>query len=171
MEKKKVIVRGVIIVLVLLLITYTAFHILTFGVPLSKFAKTQDYTGFSKLSPIKQHYANKEIYSRYTIIGLWTLLILSSLITIFRKKHEESKKISINLPINSKNKTDLDALYEKLKEKKRLKIKDIAKSFNVNEEIVMEWGRILENSNLVSINYPRFGSPELSIEVKNEKQE
>lgn len=59
--------------------------------------------------------------------------------------------------------TPLDTLYDLLKEKKIMKVEDIATHFNVNRELVMEWGKILEAGELATINAPRIGKPTIQI--------
>jgi|SRR3989344_2310917 len=72
--------------------------------------------------------------------------------------------------------TSLDALYDLLKEKKIMRVDDIATHFDVSKELVIEWGKILEAGELATISNPRIGKPIIKIagytgeEVKPEKQ-
>ena len=66
----------------------------------------------------------------------------------------------------SKVKTDLDTLYLLLKNKKKLNIDSISKTFGVTNEKALEWAKILENSDLVKVEYPAFSSPEVKINEK-----
>ncbi|MDD5192459.1 MAG: hypothetical protein PHH54_01425 [Candidatus Nanoarchaeia archaeon] len=59
--------------------------------------------------------------------------------------------------------TSLDALYDILREKKIMRVEDIAAHFNVSKELVMEWGKILEAGELATINNPRIGKPTIKI--------
>ncbi len=66
--------------------------------------------------------------------------------------------------------TSIDRLYKMLKENKEMKIKDIAKEFDVPPRTVEEWGRILEEHGLAEIHYPPFGEPTIKMkEIKEEK--
>ena len=55
--------------------------------------------------------------------------------------------------------TDLDILYNLLKEKKKLQVKALAIYFKVEESTIIAWARILEEANLLTIHYPNFGHP------------
>jgi DNA-binding transcriptional regulator YiaG len=67
--------------------------------------------------------------------------------------------------------TSIDKLYKMLKEKNEMKIKDIAKEFDVSLETVEEWGKILEDHNLAELHYPAFGDPLIKIKKKKNKEE
>jgi hypothetical protein len=141
-------------------------------------------SGSAEFSSIKEKYSSYDIYSLYAIIVEIFILILIMIIKFVRlifggkhgfaeKKRQETKKVVISIhPSSSRTKTDLDLLYSALKDNKRIKVSDIAQSFNVSEELVLEWGKILESGGLAEINYPRFGKAEISImEVENEKKD
>lgn len=70
---------------------------------------------------------------------------------------------------NYRSKTDLDRLYDILKEKKILKIKNIERVFNVDAHVALEWCKVLENANLAAIDYPRFGKQILTLAEKEEE--
>ncbi|MBN2042186.1 MAG: hypothetical protein JW754_00105 [Candidatus Aenigmarchaeota archaeon] len=57
--------------------------------------------------------------------------------------------------------TEIDRLYKMVTKKGMLKVKAAAKKFNVNREKIEEWGRILENHDLIILHYPPFGEPYL----------
>ena len=112
-------------------------------------------------------------------IVLWILLlivILFSFAHFLRLRHEENIKINLDeLPNKGgKSKTDLDTLYNLLKQKKKLKIGTIARVFKISKENALEWSKILENHELVIIDYPTFNEPEVKIyekEAEEQKQE
>ena len=88
---------------------------------------------------------------------------------IWQRKVEE---YGINLREISKNsKTDLDALYTILKNKKEIKVRSISNIFKIEEDLAMEWSRILEAGELVTIEYPGFGSPKVIYIDKTKKPE
>ncbi len=106
----------------------------------------------------------------------WVLLILIILFayTRYLKNRREAK---VHLTIQeikkrkSKTETDLDVVYRILKEKKRLPINLISKSFNIDKEKAVEWAKILENSGLAILEYPAFGEPEVRINEKEDENE
>lgn len=78
---------------------------------------------------------------------------------IWRRKVDE---YGINLTeIKKHSKTDLDALYTILKNKKEISVKSVANLFKIPQDLAMEWARILESGDLVTIEYPGFGSPRI----------
>jgi hypothetical protein len=52
-----------------------------------------------------------------------------------------------------------------------LKISVIAKAFGISKDQALEWGKILENQNLASVEYPAFSEPEIKAKNKNGKKE
>ncbi len=57
--------------------------------------------------------------------------------------------------------TDVDKLYEIVREKGIIKVKEAAKLLGIDTEQVEEWGRILEEHKLVRLRYPPVGEPVL----------
>src|SRR3989344_1959454 len=110
--------------------------------------------------------------SQFIIIVEWVVLVLVILAGFaFEKMHhkkEDQNYIELHLPQKEKGKTALDLLYDLLKEKKKIKVWAIAKLFNVSEDIVLEWARILEAGNLALLNYPKFGDAEVAL-IENSK--
>mgnify|MGYP001571628672 CR=1 FL=1 len=105
-------------------------------------------------------------FTLWPFIGVvWALtsLILASVIKRIQNKEEDKKEVSgvvINVK-RGKSVTELDSLYELLKEKKTLKISVISKLFKISNEKALEWAKILENHDLGEIEYPAFSEPEL----------
>jgi predicted ArsR family transcriptional regulator len=62
--------------------------------------------------------------------------------------------------------TDIDKLYEILKERKKISFKAISRAFKVSDETVRKWGTTLESGNLARVEYPSIGYPELVIKGK-----
>lgn len=167
-EKKRLIFTIVFVVI------FSALNILLF---LNK--GTVSYEGISGklIQEIPKLPFNMNI-SIILFIALWILLItivFISFIHFIKSKKEEKIKINFDeLPQkNSKSRTDLDTLYNLLKEKKKLKIGTIARLFKISRENALEWSKILENHELVVIDYPTFNEPEVKIYEKEveEKQE
>ena len=57
--------------------------------------------------------------------------------------------------------TPLDKLYEYISSHSKVRINEVARQFEVSEEQIEDWARILEARNLIEIYYPAFGKPEL----------
>lgn len=79
-----------------------------------------------------------------------------------RKKREELKMKKVYKNKNSKTlvlETTIDKLYKMVIKQKRVEISDAAKMFGVKEELIIEWGKILEEHDLVELHYPAFGKP------------
>ena len=77
----------------------------------------------------------------------------------------KSSKLKTNLPnsrLMDRIETPLDTLYNSL-ERKGLKINKIMKTFNLTKEEALGWCEILENKNLVKLDYPIFGEPILRL--------
>jgi len=55
--------------------------------------------------------------------------------------------------------TTIDQMFEIIKEKKKISLKNLSKILNVPEDLVEDWSKILEERNLVEIDYPPIGSP------------
>ena len=87
------------------------------------------------------------------------------------RKDRKSKipKLSFKAFKKSKTRTDLDNLYKILQERKEVSVGDIERTFEVSNDIAMEWCKILENAELAMIDYPTFKKPVLRIpEAKEE---
>ncbi|MFA4953672.1 MAG: hypothetical protein WC584_05600, partial [Candidatus Pacearchaeota archaeon] len=162
MEKK-----GRLIFTIAFIVIFSALNIFLF---VNK--GTISYTGISGkfMQEIPRLPLNLNI-SIIFFIALWILLfaiIFVSFAHFLKTKKEE--KIKINLDELSKNggksKTDLDTLYNLLKQKKALKVGTIARIFKISNENALEWSKILENHELVVIDYPTFNEPEVKIYEK-----
>ncbi len=132
-------------------------------------------TGFSIKSSFQDIYANLSLTSKILIISVFVLLILAVIIAFFKdrktiKVRNENLKLAVSKKSDS-SKTDLDSLYSLLKEKKQIKLISLPKAFNVDENIIMEWCKILESSNLASIEYPGIRGKPILVLVENEKED
>jgi len=110
-------------------------------------------------------------FSGIAFIIQWVLIVLLVVVIIFRnfkKEKEEDVTIDYGKIEQERNsqklgQTDIDLLYDLLKEKNHLNISTLAKIFDVKKEIILEWCKILEDHNLVIINYPAIAEPEVRI--------
>lgn len=168
--------RTILISLVLVVaLLHTITHFAIYGTGVSGIAETgisglaignrsgeEIRADLENTSPVISPVSKGIVLSEWIIL---VMLIMGNLI-MERKKVTSQPLIVEQLPIHSKSKTDLDALYDLLKEKKRLKMSVIAKSFNISETTANDWAEILETAKLATVNYPRFSESEL---VLNEK--
>lgn len=67
-------------------------------------------------------------------------------------------------------KTDLDRIYDLVKDKKRAPLSQIADALNASIRKVEEWARVLDKQGLLELYYPVFGQPELRIMQKKQKK-
>ena len=75
------------------------------------------------------------------------------------RNHQNTSSTRINL--EDEVSTPLDRLYRIVLERKKIKISEAAKKFNISEKQVEEWAHILETRGLVEIHYPIVGKAEL----------
>jgi len=133
--------------------------------------KSNGFTGFSVKSfkDIEENFSylqNMNSKTQIFLIGQWALLIMLLLYTAVRdmtllRGQRPNLVINYSTPVNFK--TDMDTLYEILKKHKKVSVTDIAKSFNVEKDLVIEWFKILESGDLAEIYYPGFGDPILKL--------
>ncbi len=74
---------------------------------------------------------------------------------ILRKRKFETDKPQLE--------TNIDLLLKLVKEKGSVKFSEATKKFNVSEDKIEEWGKILEEYKLVRLHYPPIGIPLLKI--------
>jgi len=109
--------------------------------------------------------------SLIAFVTQWFILISIILFAYARYlKKKKYEKVTLNIQEIRKKKsgteTDLDLLYRALKDKKKLPIDLISKSFKIDKEKAIEWSKILENSGLATLEYPAFGEPEVKLNEK-----
>ncbi|MEK6926149.1 MAG: hypothetical protein AABW50_02635 [Nanoarchaeota archaeon] len=115
-------------------------------------------------------------FSLVAFIVQWIILLLIVLLAYTRflkhRKEEETKIRGFIIPSSlSKSETYLDVLYKLLKEKKSLSVGIISKVFKIPKDKALEWAKMLENDELVTIEYPAFADPEIKIMQNEEKKE
>jgi len=110
------------------------------------------------------------IMAQLVIIGLGGMMFFFK----FRGQKEvriDPQDYEIVKEKKKKSETDLDVLYHLLEKRKRLSVPAIAKLFKIDKEKALEWGKILGNLELVTIEYPAFNEPEIRIKEKKETEE
>ena len=102
----------------------------------------------------------------FMIQWILVLLIIAVAYTKFLK-HSHEDKIKVDYGSikqrTKKGMTDIDLLYSLIKQKKNIKINTIAKVFKIDKDKALEWGKMLESQDLVTIEYPTFSDPEIEI--------
>ncbi len=172
-EEKPVFFRVFLIVFFLFLVS-TGLYAYRFGV---RFSFSNGLTGNSIKDVIINAKNSLSPLSKGLIIAEWILLLLALFIVYFKDKGVKNKKnelVGIDFEkIQKHATTDIDTLYEILKQTKKIKISTIEKKFKISKDLAMEWAGILESSNLAMIDYPGFGEPVLTLKEKhkNEKGE
>lgn len=115
-------------------------------------------------------------FSLVAFIAQWIVLlaiVIFAYSKFLKNRKEEEAKIAGFVLTEPKTKagTYLDTFYELMKEKKSLNVGTIAKAFKIPKEKALEWARILEEHNLVTIEYPAFSDADVKIRGYNEKEE
>jgi hypothetical protein len=152
------------------------FLLLNLGLLVAMFRSSTD-AGFSGFAIKTNFYVIKDTISKnyfsmspklkIFLAIQWVILVLVLVFALMRDKHiKRVKESTIVLNVKKdlgKNKTELDVLYDVLKDKKDLNISTISKSFNISKDKAMEWCKILESGELATIDYPGFGEPYVRI--------
>lgn len=118
-------------------------------------------TGLSIKETFSDAYTNIPQSSKIFLAIQWGILIFILMLSYIRDKKiilgkNEFAEIDLK-KMSEKQGTDLDILYNLLQNKKKLNLSTISRVFNINEEVAMEWCRILESGNLAVIDYPAEG--------------
>ena len=148
----------------------------------------------SKVGLFVESYLNTEIkfYTAFGILSLLAALIALSLFRsiylnhrkklgimplqikkkpsffsgLFKKKEEEIKPLpSAKIEI-SRNETEMDSLYHLIQKRGKVDLQEVMHNFGVSKELAEEWAQILESHELITINYPLFNPPILSLSLK-----
>ncbi len=113
--------------------------------------------------------------STIAFVAQWLILLIIVLFAYSKFiKHKKTEHLQINYnqirQKRSKSGTDLDTLYSLLQERKKASVPAIAKVFKISNEKALEWGKILENKELVTVEYPAFNDPEIRMKTKEEDE-
>ena len=124
---------------------------------------------------INDLYPPLQLISQIVLIAEVVFIVFGVILAGKQKKEPEivkvqelkEQKAKVLYQIN----TDLDRLYEALKQKKKIKISEIASTYKVSNDIALEWCKTLELGKLAALSYPRFSEPTLILKEKaaNEK--
>ena len=113
---------------------------------------------------------------RLILGGEWLLVISILIVTLIKAKMELQTVVDevIITPQKTRpsiSRTDIDSMYDIVKEKKRLKVRTLAKYFKVDDNTILEWARVLEEENLITVHSPTIGDPQIILneEVKQDE--
>lgn len=163
--------------LILFSLTHAVVHFITFGTGVNYIDSATisglAVTNSSVLEQLKFKYNSLSSTSRYIIAMEW-LFVLIIILVILVKGRMSLKKDMENVSrrtihVKKKPGTDLDLLYEVLKQKNSLRLSTISQLFGIKKDTAMEWCKILEAGNLAEIVYPTVGGPKIIIVEKIKK--
>lgn len=103
------------------------------------------------------------------LVVSWIVILIILIFLLLPKKIKKIEESYIKKEGHEKVNTDLDTLYSMILKNKKMKLEQISKTFKIDNERALEWIKILENNNLVTIEYPAFNSPLVLIKEKNEE--
>jgi hypothetical protein len=164
MGGKKIVLRAFIVFFFMIALVHTVFHFSTFGLSLTN-NNPIVISGLAVNDPTNTILPEKSAIS-FSVLGIeWLILITLAIFAIVRQKMQaEIQKTHYNIKQifrESQSKTDIDILYELLKNYGTIKVSAAAKLFNVENDKIIEWCNILEVGDLASLNYPQIGEPEI----------
>lgn len=162
-------------VIILIFIVNVILHIIIFGTGIKGIlknginqivfgSKVLQISAFSDL-----HYGLR-IYSFFAIV-IELILIFYFIFKEYKGKEDVSKELKEIQRLKmhysaSKNQTEIDVLYNILKEKKKIKLSVLNIVFGVDKNTLREWIDSLEAGNLAELKKKSFG--ELEIVLKKE---
>jgi len=164
-KKRSHVGRAILIILTLAILVST--HLYYFlGNPFDLKLLSGGISGQAIAEKITENINGKKIeinFKERIILGAEWILVIMIFLRLLIQAKMEFKEYDIEI-IKEKTKpeisnTDLDILYNLLKEKKKLQVKALAIYFKVEESTIIAWARILEEANLLTIHYPNFGHP------------
>ncbi len=171
MKKRFVISEMVFSFLLIIALLHTIIHLSAYGFRGNEIGE-RGISGFLVgESDVGENLAGSRVWttlSRTFVFVEWMFVGVAILFLHFRQKsgtEDEYTEVKSLLSLRmSPTETDLDRLYEVLKIRKTIRLSTISRVFNVNKEVAMDWCRTLEQGNFASIEYPRFGEPQLVLE-------
>jgi hypothetical protein len=155
-EARPIFLKVFLVIVVILIINLFVFSLRLRGTQLS---------GMTIGDKIYESYNQISIPSKIFLGAQWLVLIIILMGVFIKDKRirdknaeEDLEGIDIN-KMSGENSTDLDTLYNILKEKKKLRVSSIAILFKVKKEVAMEWCKILESGSLISFEYISANEP------------
>ena len=169
MKKRADFKSGILIIVLIMIISHTFIHLAYYN---AEKAKSASVSGLSVSERnVGENLGKKDVwksFSRVSIVFEWFIAAFFVLFLHFSNKigaDDEYEKVKgLVMARNNSMETDLDKLYEVLKIVKSIRLSVIVKVFKVDKEVAMDWCKTLEIGNFASIEYPRFGEPQLILE-------
>lgn len=132
-------------------------------------------SGFAVTEPSDSGGAAKSLTSKAILLAEWGLILLG-MIFVYTKHRIDMKREFEDLKSLKDKKhfasgTELDNVYELLTDVGHFRLSNGARLFNVKEDIMEDWAKTLEASDLADLAYPRIGGPELRLRAVNIKKE
>ena len=140
-----IVITSIVLILSLanLFATYLGFY--------ESFPEISDFLSSTLIIQNKQFpMTNIVLASSLLLILISAIILLISLIK--QKKHKILQKAYLDIKEkHGKFNTDLDALYSLILNNKKMKLSEISKAFNLEDEKSLEWLKILENKDRKSV--------------------
>jgi len=161
-EERLIFKRVALVVAVFFLLNLVVFSV--------KIGTGKGLTGFSIQERVTSTYNDTTPISKL-FLGVQWLILISLLLSSYVKdkgimiRKAELQGIDME-KLSRKKGTDLDTLYNLLKEKKQLRVSTIAEAFNVDKKIALEWCKVLESGGLVVLDYPTSKEPIVRLSEK-----
>ena len=172
MVKKGRYLKIVITLVIIAALFHSFIHIVLFKTSLS-LTKTVGLSGFAvgeinseELEGAIKSNSEASFASMIIIGAEWILLFSLIALSAVKAKLADSVQQAVHVEIlkkKAKSDTEIDMLYELLQKNKKITISKAAELFKVDKEIIENWGEILENNQLVVVDYPRFGEIEIRL--------
>lgn len=169
MKRGTKILVGLLWVFIIVAGGHAVFHFYLFGTGIQGFFENGvsgfSIGGFTVGEEKTGAYSAAVSISQTAVIVEWLAILFIFALVYTRNRIEFSKEMkslqSEKAGVDARAKTDLDKLYELLKNKKRISFSAVRKVFDVDEELVKSWAETLKSGNLAGVDYPRIGGPEL----------
>jgi len=163
-KSSKPIFRRVVLIIVLMLVLNLTLLGFEYGT-------NKGLTGLTIKESVASAYKNISPLSKAALVGQW--LILIAMLVFVSLKDRGSAMIQDEVSqtdfanMSRQRGTDLDTLYNILKEKEQIRISTVSKVFKVDKKTAMEWGKILESGNLAVIDYISTKEPIIKLSRKS----
>lgn len=180
--KRLYVLKVLLPIIISIAVLHSVFHFFVWGTGIPGFAES----GISGLAVGKSGVGEEATgvfslgvsFSQILVVIEWVFVFMALIFVYIGRKANYKNEI-VNLKSLKESKeggksTEIDTLYEILKEKKRIGFFAIEQVFDVEEEIVRVWADTLSNGGMAMVDYPRTGEPQLVlIEERNipEKEE
>ncbi|MCD6495992.1 MAG: CBS domain-containing protein [Candidatus Aenigmarchaeota archaeon] len=94
------------------------------------------------------------------VVGIITRADVVSVVSEYLTEHPAMRKRELETD-EPKLETSVDILLSLAKQKNAITFKEAAKELKVDENMIEQWAKILEDYKLVKINYPPLGEPKI----------